>query len=182
MTESENTNIMRKISIALFLFALSFGLWNYFSLQKNISEIIKSDHRNEGISVFLHYSWFINPSVIVFDIRDVESNRSPLDVSRVLLQLSEKLKDNDYKKIILSFKGSSKFMLEGTFFKKTGRDYGVQNPVYTLRSLPQNIYKLDGTKAFPTWTGGMIGVLGKQMEDLTELHKQWYINELDGGI
>ncbi|GJA39145.1 hypothetical protein KAM342_43880 [Aeromonas caviae] len=114
-------------------------------------------------------------------LREVKSDKSPMDVSRVLLQLSETLKDNNYKKVILSFKGGSKFMLEGDFFKETGMEYGIQNPVYTLRSLPQNVYNLDGTKAFPTWTGGLIGVLGKQMEDLTEFHKQWYINELVSG-
>ena len=57
-------------------------------------------------------------------------------------------------------------------------EYGIQNPVYTLRSLPQNVYNLDGTQAFSTWTGGLIGVVGKQMEDLSEFHKQWYINDL----
>ncbi|PKH31443.1 hypothetical protein [Shewanella sp. ALD9] len=172
---------MRKISIIFVLVVLSLGLWNYFTLQKNVSDLIKSDDRNEGISVIVHFEWFVNPSVIVFDIRDVESNKSLMDVSRVLLQLSEKLKDSDYQKVILSFKGRSKFLLEGAFFKETGMEYGIQNPVYTLRSLPQNVYNLDGTKAFPTWTGGLIGVLGKQMEDLTAFHEQWYIFELASG-
>ncbi len=172
---------MRKILIILVLFFSSIGLWNYFALQKKVTDIVDSDYRNEGISVLLHFEWFVNPNVIVFDIREVKSDKSPMDVSRVLLQLSETLKDNNYKKVILSFKGGSKFMLEGDFFKETGMEYGIQNPVYTLRSLPQNVYNLDGTKAFPTWTGGLIGVLGKQMEDLTEFHKQWYINELVSG-
>jgi hypothetical protein len=172
---------MRKFLIILVLVVSSISIWNYFSLQKNADAIIKSDRRNEGISIFVHFDWFVNPNVIVLDIRDVKSDKSPMDVSRILLQLSEKLKRNNYKKVILSFKGRSKFMLEGAFFKDTGMEYGIQNPVYTLRRLPQNIYHLDGTKAFPTWTGGLIGVLGKQMEDLTELHKQWYINELASG-
>lgn len=148
---------------------------------KKVTDIIDSDYRNEGVSVFFHFEWLVNPSVIVFDIREVKSDKSPMDVSRVLLQLSEALKDNNYKKVILSFKGRPKFMLEGDFLKKTGMEYGIQNPAYTLRSLPQNVYNLDGTQAFPTWTGGLIGVLGKQMEDLTEFHKQWYINELVSG-
>lgn len=155
--------------------------WNYFTLQKKISDVLASDSRNQGISVFVHFKWFVNPNVIVFDIRDVQSDKSPMDVSRVLLQFSEKLKNNEYNKVVLSFNGRSKFMLDGGFFKETGTEYGIQNPVYILRSLPQNVYNLDGSQAFSTWTGGLIGVLGKQMEDFTEFHKQWYITELAAG-
>jgi len=83
-----------------------------------VTDLVDSDYRNDGISVFLHFEWFVNPNVIVFDIGEVKSDKSPMDVSRVLLQLSENLKDNNYKKVILSFKGISKFMLEGDFLKK----------------------------------------------------------------
>lgn len=59
-----------------------------------------------------------------------------------------------------------------------GVEYGTQNPVYTMRTFPENLYRPDGTAAFGTWTGGLFGVLGKQMEDFIEFHKQWYVNEL----
>ncbi|WP_271274098.1 hypothetical protein [Aliamphritea hakodatensis] len=172
---------MRKLVIILALIGALVASWNYFTLQKKLSDVVASDSRNEGISIFVHFDWFVNPSVIVFDVRGVQSDKSPMDVTRVLLQLSEKLKDKQYHRVVLSFRGRQKFMLEGSFFKETGMEYGVQNPVYTLRNLPQNVYNLDGSQAFSTWTGGLIGVLGKQMEDLTEFHKQWYINELVTG-
>ena len=47
-----------------------------------------------------------------------------------------------------------------------------------MRTFPENVYALDGAKAFPSWTGGLIGVTGKQMEDFAEFHKQWYIYDL----
>ncbi|GJA38945.1 hypothetical protein KAM342_41880 [Aeromonas caviae] len=64
---------MRKILIILVLFFSSIGLWNYFALQKKLTDIVGSDYRNEGISVLLHFEWFVNPNVIVFDIREVVS-------------------------------------------------------------------------------------------------------------
>lgn len=173
--------MIRKLLVVTALIILVVFSWNYISLQKNIFEIVESDSRNTGISIFSHFNWFINPNIIVFDIRGVSPDKSPMDVSRVLLQLSEKLKEEEYESIILSFKGKSKFMLKGDFFKETGLEYGIQNPVYTLRNLPKNVYNLDGTSAFSTWTGGLLGVLGKQMEDLSEFHKQWYINDLASG-
>ncbi|MBO7928078.1 hypothetical protein J5X91_17735 [Pseudoalteromonas sp. K222D] len=181
LAASRKINTMRKLIMIFALIGALVASWNYLTLQKKLSGVLASDPRNEGISVFVHFEWFVNPSIIVFDIRDVQSDKSPLDVSIVLLQLSESLKDNEYHRVVLSFKGRQKFMLEGSYFKETGMEYGIQNPVYTLRSLSQNVYKLDGSQAFSTWTGGFIGVLGKQMEDLTEFHKQWYINELATG-
>lgn len=173
--------MIRKVLVITILAISIIFSWNYFSLQKNISEIVESDSRNAGISVYSYFNWFVNPNVIVFDIRDVSSEKSPMDVSRVLLQLSQKLKGNEYESIVLSFKGKPKFMLKGDFFKATGLEYGTQNPVYTLRNLPQNVYNLDGTNSFSTWTGGLLGVLGKQMEDLSEFHNQWYVKDLLSG-
>ncbi|WP_448246889.1 hypothetical protein [Thalassotalea agariperforans] len=170
--------MVRKIIVTIILIVSALFSWNYFSLQKNISHALNSDSRNIGINVYLYFDWFVNPNIIVFDIRDVSSDKSPMDVSRLLLQISEKLKQEEYEKIILAYKGQSKFILKGEFFKKTGLEYGNQNPMYTLRTLPQNVYNLDGTSAFPTWTGGLFGVLGKQMEDLNEFNKHWYINDL----
>ena len=64
------------------------------------------------------------------------------------------------------------------YFRELGKEYDFQNPIYTARTFPENVYTLDGEKAFPSWTGGLIGVMGKQMEDFAEFHKQWYINDL----
>ncbi|GAB6262622.1 hypothetical protein [Photobacterium sp. R1] len=169
---------MKKILAICFTLILSIGFANYFILQSKVVNKINSDNRNDGIEVYVHYEWFVNPSSIVFDIREVPLEKSAMDVSRVLLQSSEALKNNSFQRVILSHNGRKKFMLEGDFFRSTGQEYGTQNPMYTLRTLAQNVYNLDGTKAFPTWTGGMLGVLGKQMEDFAEFNKQWYANSL----
>ena len=47
-----------------------------------------------------------------------------------------------------------------------------------MRTFPENVYRPDGARAFDSWTGGVLGVLGKQMEDFNEFHKQWYIEDL----
>lgn len=69
-------------------------------------------------------------------------------------------------------------MLKGDYFQTIGLEYGVQNPVYTLRTLPENVYTLEGKQAFGSWTGGWLGVVGKQMEDLNEFHRLWFMSDL----
>src|SRR3546814_11223048 len=68
-------------------------------------------------------------------------------------------------------------MLDGAYFRTLGREYGSQNPVYTLRTLPENVMTTDGRSAFSEWSGGMIGVLAGQMGDLNEFHRRWFVDD-----
>jgi hypothetical protein len=148
------------------------ALCNYVFVQRHLSSVVHADPRSNGITVFAHYKFFVLPRSVVFDLRRVSGESSPADVSRVLLQFAEALKDNMLTDVTLSYRGSPKFVLKGEYFHTLGIEYGTQNPVYTMRTFPENVYKLDGSPAFGTWTGGWLGVLGKQMEDFNEFHKQ----------
>lgn len=151
---------------------ISVLLTNYVSLTSNVWQATKEDKRNDGISLFVHYDYLLNLNEIVVDIREVNTNKSSLDVMRILMQSAEALKSKKFDVVYLSHQGNKKFFLKGNYFEKLGDEYKYQNPVYTMRTLPENVYKLDGTKAFDTWQGGMLGVLGKQMEDLNSFTKQ----------
>lgn len=171
----------RKLIIGFGTICLVLGaiaLWNYSSLYRPVTESLSDDPRNEGVEVIVHYQWFVNPNVIVFDLRSVSENNSPADVTRNLLQASKVLERRSFDHVLLSHRGTAKFILEGDFFKKLGTEYGVQNPMYTLRSLPENVLELDGTPAFGKWSGGWLGVTSKQIEDLNEFHREWFLSDL----
>lgn len=146
-----------------------------------MSVVLDSDPRNKGIAVSIHFGKYINPSELVFDLRDVSGSNSPADVSRVLLQYAETLKAKEFGRIILAYRGTHKFQLKGSYFRTLGEEYRTQNPVYTMRTFPENVYELDGTAAFGKWTGGLLGVFGKQVEDFSELHKRWYLVDMAHG-
>jgi len=57
-------------------------------------------------------------------------------------------------------------------------EYESQNPVYTIRTFPENLYTIDGKNVYGEWTGGLLGVVTKQMEDFNDFHKKWYIDEM----
>ncbi|MEX1366005.1 MAG: hypothetical protein AB1Z98_22955 [Nannocystaceae bacterium] len=42
----------------------------------------------------------------------------------------------------------------------------------------QKVRRLDGSRAFEQWEGGVLGVLNEQMQDLRQLHQQWYLGDL----
>lgn len=168
--------LRRSYLIALpFLIVAAVAGANYVLLQRLLSGVLDADPRNEGIKAMVHYKFFVLPSTIVFDLRVVSSTNSPADVSRVLLQFAQTQKEKAFSQVTLAHKGSEKFQLKGSYFRTLGQEYGTQNPIYTMRTIPENVYHLDGSSAFGTWTGGMLGVMAKQMEDFRQLHEQWYI-------
>lgn len=172
---------MKKLSYTLAGLAVVAGSIlgaNYISVGSALSDTIKSDSRNAGIKVSAHYENYISPSSLVFDLKMVSETNSPADVFRVFLQFSSRMKNKSFERVILAHQGLVKFHLKGEYFKTLGVEFGDQNPVYTIRTFPQNIYRPDETLAFGTWTGGIIGVLGEQMNNFNKFHQEWYINDM----
>lgn len=170
-----------KISKALgfiFLVIVCLAAFNYFTLQRHMINVLKDDPRNEGVKVWVHYKWFINPSELKYDLRGISGENSALDVNRVMLQFSEKIKDKQFNKVYLSYRGKDKFYFKGSYFQNLGKEYEFQNPVYTLRTMPENVYTLDGDLQYGSWTGGWLGVTSKQMEDLNQFSKDWFLSEV----
>ncbi len=160
---------------------VAIASWNYFAVQRPLSGTLSADPRNDGLSIAAHYEWYVNPSVLVFDLRGISGTNSEADVLRNLLQFANAMQSHRFAHVVLEYKGSPRFMLEGAYFQQIGKQYGYQNPIYTLRTLPQHVYHLDGTPAFGTWTGGLLGVVGHQMQDLNTFSRQWFLADAASG-
>jgi hypothetical protein len=165
------------VVILLLLIASVYG-WNYLMLQSPMNEVAREDARNSGISVSTHYSYYLDPSTLVFDLRDVSMTNSKADVFRVLLQYAANMKSRRYDRVNLAFRGETKFILDGEYFQQLGQEYGAQNPVYTMRTFPSHLRRADGSEAYGTWTGGLLGVVGKEIEDFNDFHDQWYLRDM----
>jgi len=145
---------------------------NHMQLQSQMNEVLESDARNSRIEVSVYYEGYIGFSAIVFDITSCR-NKAPIDVMRCLLQFAAAKKDSRYSRVVLACRGEKKFLLEGSYFQRLGQEYGAQNPVYTLRTFPSHVYRMDGHQAYGTWTGGLLGVVGAQMKDLRNFVSEW---------
>lgn len=152
--------------------------FNYFQLQSKMNEVIKDDFRNRGVKVSVHYGNYINPAVLIYDLKTISYEKSPLDVFRVFLQFADEVKFKKFKHVILSFRGKAKFMLSGDYFQKIGLEYSWQNPIYTIQTFSQNLMNPDGLLAYPEWTGGFLGVSLKQMEDFNDFNEKWYLDDI----
>jgi hypothetical protein len=164
-----------------YLIALLLGagivIWslNYLLVQRAVSEVISADPRNAGYSFSAHYNFYVDPSTLVLDLRDV-SAAAPLDLFRGLFQSAAVLAKagRRFDRVVLARAGTPVFMMAGDEFRQLGVEFeGGQNPIFLIRTLPEKLYKPTGEAAFGHWSGGMLGVLTRQMEDATEAGRQW---------
>lgn len=154
---------------------------NQVQLQTPMREVIEQESRNEGIEFSVHFGRYIQLDTLVLEVESVRGGKSIADVTRVLFSFAEKVADQDFERIEFSHAGTVKFVMQGSDFKTIGREYGEQNPVYMMRTLPEKLRKPDGTPAFGRWEGGLLGVLQKQMEEYRMFHEQWYLKDLGLG-
>ena len=163
----------------LFIAALDGGIWlhNWDPFGKSMDDVIASDKRNKDVQAEAYYNGWFNRDTIVFNLKDVSGQSSPLDIFRVLLQFAQSQKDHEYKQVILAAYGEKKFVVTGDYFHQLGVEYSTQNPMYTMRTFPHHVATMKGEHPFPEFEGGMFGVLGKEMEEFKQMNAQWYMND-----
>ena len=149
------------------------------NLQADMDAVLRADARNNGIAVSVRDHG--DRSILVYDLTSVAPTNSMADVFRVFLRFASAEKGRDFESIELRFRGRPKFLITGKYFKQLGEEFGTQNPVFTIRTFPENVMKLDGFRAYPSWTGGLIGVVNKQMEDSNDFHRQWWLSDFVAG-
>jgi len=145
----------------------------YVTLKAPLAEALASDSRNRGIEASAYYRYNIPGGSIVLNIDDIGYGTKNVDIMRVMLQFAKTQKHTQHDWVILSCRGVEKFKIKGAHFRTLGLEYGDQNPLYTMRTLPENIYRMNGIRAYPVWEGGALGVMSEQMKNFSEFTTEW---------
>lgn len=172
---------MKKIFLPIgiiLIIAIGIYAFNYFTLINPIANKINEDSRNDKIIIDVHYKFYILTNTLEFNLKNVPSDKAAADVFRVFLQTTSVLKDKKFDKVELKYNGTLKFILNGDYFSKLGKEFEEQNPIYTMRTFPENLYNPNGQESYSKWEGGMLGVFSKQMEDFQDFNKKWYRDDI----
>lgn len=152
---------------------------NWFSVASLARSAWAEDARNASVRIWAYHPYFVRPNGLVLDVHEVGAGGARIDVTRMIFQAAAAFRDRSFADITLAFRGSARFILPGDEFQAIGRLYAAgENPVFLIRTLPERLRNPDGTRAFSEWTGGVIGVMNRQMEDHNTMHDRWYLNEL----
>lgn len=160
------------VSAALTL-VMSFNLTVWLP----VASVLAKDDRNRVAAIHVYRSWFVHPRDITINLVTLDG-AATIDLSRALFQTAEALKDRKFGKVTLSRGGKAVFALNGEDFSELGAEYAAgQNPIYLVRTLPEKLALPDGRPAFGAWTGGWLGVLNKQLEDVNNFGQAWVSGE-----
>jgi hypothetical protein len=158
------------VLVAILVFAANYGL-----VTRPVNQALAADTRNAGYALWAHYRWFVDPGTLVLDLRRAEA-AAPIDLFRGLFQSAAAFaaENRQFDRVILARAGEPVFVLKGESYATLGREFQAgQNPVFLIRTLPEKLFRPSGEQAYPQWTGGLLGVVGKQMEDANKVARDW---------
>ncbi len=142
-----------------------------------VSQALDRDERNTGFAVHAYRAWLLHPAEITIDLVSLEQ-AAPLDLNRALFQSAAALRNRSFSKVILARKGKPVFVMDGADFQELGQEFEAgQNPIFLIRTLPEKLKTPDGQEAFGSWSGGLLGVLTRQMEDSNAFARSWAAGE-----
>lgn len=142
---------------------------NVFLLQEPMNQVLRENSAFSGMNVSAHYEYWVVPGVIVYDLQGVSVNQTPIDVHTAFLEFAKKLKTKRYSRVELSFKGHTKFSIDGASFHRLGEEYARKNFDFVLYRLPHLLHAEDGAKVPDS--------SASDRDALLQFHRQWYGND-----
>ena len=88
------------------------------------------------MKVSAHYQYWVVPGVVVYDLKGLSVRQTPIDVHTAFLEFAKKLKEKRYSRVDLSYKGTTKFSIDGASFAQLGKEYAKRNFDYVLYNVP----------------------------------------------
>lgn len=131
----------------------------------------------DDIAAIGYYHWAVAPGTIVYDLREVGPSASSASVIGAFFGFADEMKDRKFNEVLLAWRGDVRFRLSGDDFQMIGAEFAWQNPVFMLRTFPEKLKTPEGRPAFETWSGGMLGVLNQQMDDVNGFTEQWFMRD-----
>jgi hypothetical protein len=134
---------------------------NVILLQEPMDEVLEQNAAFRGMKVSAHYQYWIVPGVIVYDLQDLHFRQTPIDVHTAFLEFAKKLKEKRYSRVELSYRGATKFSIDGEAFAKVGQEYAKRNFEYVLYDFPRMIRPETKPET-------------SDRDALLEFHRRWY--------
>jgi hypothetical protein len=138
---------------------------NLFLLQQPMNEILKQNSAFQGMSVSAHYEYWVVPGVVVYDLRQLSVRQTPIDVHTAFLEFAKKFRSKRLTRVDVSYRGTTKFQIDGSSFQRLGDEYAKRNLDFVLYRFPRLFHPVSRSPQ-PLSSSGR--------DALIQFHKQWY--------
>ena len=139
---------------------------NLFLLQEPMNQVLRESSAFNGMQVSAHYEYWVVPGVIVYDLRELSFRQTPIDVHTALLEYAKRLRDRKYSRVELSYRGVTKFEIDGNSFRRLGQEYAKRNFDFVLYAFPRLFH--------PTGHATAVSPGETDRDALLQFHREWY--------
>lgn len=139
---------------------------NAILLQQPVNDILQENSALRGMKVTAHYQYWVIPGVVVYNLEELTFRQTPIDVHTAFLEFAKELKTKRYSRVDLSYKGVTKFSIDGASFTRIGEEYTKRNFDYVLYSFPRLVQPATGTTPLKP--------ADSDRDNLMEFHRRWY--------
>src|SRR5258707_11821805 len=140
---------------------------NVILLQQPVNAVIRDNAAFSGMEVSAHYQYYMVPGVVVYDLRTIGVRQTPIDVHTAFLEFAKKVRDKRYQRVDLSYRGTTKFSIDGASFHKLGDEYAKRNFDYVLYTFPRLFHRVGAPTPAPSSSVS-------DRDALLQFHRQWY--------
>ena len=137
---------------------------NLFLLQEPVNDVLKENAAFNGMAVSAHYEYWVVPSVVVYDLRGISFRQAPIDVHTAFLEFAKRMRAKRYSQIQLSYRGVTKYSIDGASFQRLGAEYAKRNFAFVLYQFPRLFRSVGPPEKEP----------GGDRDALIEFHRHWY--------
>lgn len=110
---------------------------------------------------------------IVFDVRACKGDSRLIDPLHLLMQFGAKIKDTPIAHLSIASGGEEVYRLEKSDLDELARQYELGGRIWAFDHWPERLRTPSGERAFESWSGGFLGVMKAQAEDLNEALRVW---------
>lgn len=137
---------------------------NLLLLQEPMNQVLRQNSAFAGMKVSAHYQYWVVPGVVIYDLRELSVRQTPIDVHTAFLEFAKKLRAKRYSRVELSYRGATKYEIDGGSFNQLGVEYAKRNFEYALYKFPRLFHTV----------GNQSPTGGSDRDALVEFHRRWY--------
>ena len=138
---------------------------NLFLLQEPVNHVLKENASFAGMQVSAHYEYWVVPGVVVYDLQSVSFKQTPIDVHTAFLEFAKRVREKRFSRVDLSYRGTTKFSIDGASFQRLGSEYAKRNFDFVLYQFPRLFHSVGPNSPPPP---------GGDRDALLQFHRHWY--------
>jgi hypothetical protein len=139
---------------------------NIFLLQEPMNDVLRQNVAFSGMNVSAHYEYWVVPGVVVYDLRELSFRQTPIDVHTAFLEFAKSMRQAKVKRVELSYRGTTKFTIDGAAFHRLGDEYAKRNFDYVLYTFPRLFRSVGSQTSSPA--------ADTDRDALVQFHRHWY--------